>query len=125
MMAVSLLLWIQNCFADPGWLQPRTIFPQHTIIGEDPTATFDAEQPVESQMVHYDNITEELVGDRGSSASTLARLELQQNKFNYQRQLITEARNRLNNGAGYMPTAGTGGTEMHPLIDQQSAGYQP
>jgi len=132
MMAVSLLLWIQNCFADPGWLQPRTIYPQHTIIGEDPTAAFDAEQPVESQMVHYDNITEELVGDRGSSmgqGSTLARLELEQNKFNYQRQLITEARNRLNNSgcfggspaSGYA-TAGTGGTELQPLMNPMDFG---
>lgn len=125
MMAVSLLLWIQNCFADPGWLQPRTIYPQHKVIGEDPTAAFDAEQPVESQMVHYDNITEELVGDRGSSgtSNTLARLELEQNKFNYQRQLITEARNRLNQGgmaafqAGGFATAGTGGTELQPLMN--------
>merc|ERR1719265_1318098 len=91
MMAVSLLLWMQNCLADPGWLTPRTIFPQHKMIGEDPTISFDAEQPVESQMVHYDSIAEQLVADRGSSASATAlrRLELEQNKFNYQRQLIT------------------------------------
>ena len=66
------------------------------------------------------------MGDRGASANNLARLELEQNKFNYQRQLITEARNRLNNSggcfgpvsgglAGGYATAGTGGTELQPL----------
>lgn len=122
MMSTTLLLWALNCFADPGWLQPRTIYPQHKLIGDDPTAAFDADQPVESQMVHYDNITDELVGDRGPSATTLARLELEQNKLNYQRQLITEARNRLNNGQGFVQppgyvTAGTGGTELQPLMN--------
>jgi hypothetical protein len=126
LMTSSLVLWVLNCLSDPGWLQPRTIYPQLTLIGEDPEAAFDAEQPVESQMVHYDNITEELVGDRGSSGNTLARLELEQNKFNYQRQLITEARNRLNNGGGFVATAGTGGTEMQPLMNPEYGdGYQP
>jgi len=133
LMSLSLLLWIVNCFADPGWLTPRTIYPQHKVIGEDPTASFDAEQPVESQMVHYDNITEELVADRGSSDSNLARLELEQNKFNYQRQLITEARNRLNmggnvfaglGGANGYATAGTGGTELQPLMNPLEFGPQ-
>jgi len=124
LISISLALWAQNCFADPGWLTPRTIFPQHTLIGQDPSAAFDAEQPVESQMVHYENIHEDIMGDSGGS--NLARLELEQTKFNYQRQLITEARNRLNNGgcfaggalaaAGYA-TAGTGGTELQPLMN--------
>ena len=57
----------QNCFSDPGWLQPRTIYPQHRIIGDDPTTAFDAAQPVESQMVHYNNLTEDNVG--GSNAN--------------------------------------------------------
>mmetsp|Transcript_129542 Transcript_129542/g.242351 ORF Transcript_129542/g.242351 Transcript_129542/m.242351 type:complete len:741 (+) Transcript_129542:75-2297(+) len=126
LMIVSLAFWGQNCLADPGWLQPRTIFPQHTLIGDDPTRTFDAEQPVESQMVHYDNLTEELVGDQGSSSSDLARLELEQNKFNYQRQLIAEARKRLNDGSGCCvpayATAGTGGTELQPLMHPTDMG---
>jgi len=126
MMAVTLLLWTQNCFADPGWLQPRTIFPQHRIIGDDPTRAFDADQPVESQMVHYDNLTDDIVN--GAEASELAKLELEQNKFNYQRQLITEARKRIDESAPFcgvpgFSSAGTGGTEVQSSANQADAAY--
>jgi len=110
LMGGSLLLWVQNCFADPGWIQPRTIFPQNHLIGEDPTKTFDAEQPVESQMVHHDSMFQELLAS--SPSSELARMELEQNKFNYQRQLITEARKRLEDGSLGAMAPG----EMQPLI---------
>lgn len=132
LMALTLLLWSQNCFSDPGWLQPQTIFPQHRQIGEDPTEAFDADQPIESQMVHNEHIMEEIDGESGLCG--LTKLELEQKKFNYQRQLITEAQNRLNNsgcfagGSGGYATAGTGGTELQPLmspLDYGGSGMAP
>jgi len=112
LMALTLLLWAHNCFADPGWIQPRTIFGQGRLIGDDPSAAFDADQPVESQMAHQDDITEELELERSGSDSyradgELARLEGEQNKFNYQRQLLSEARKRLRQ---------EGGAELQPLM---------
>jgi hypothetical protein len=122
LMALMLLLWVQNCFSDPGWVRPRTILPQHRLIGEDPTRAFDADQPVESQMVHYDSLTEDLFAD--PETAELARLELEQNKYNYQRQLITEARKRIHESGllhlGY-PSAGTGGTELQPWMNPADA----
>lgn len=125
LMGGSLVLWVQNCFADPGWLRPRTIHPQDRLIGDDPARAFDAEQPVESQMVHYDSLSKELAGELGGGPGHhLTRMELEQNKFNFQRQLITEARKRLDDGDGVCcngtngnppyVTAGTGGTELQP-----------
>merc|ERR1719203_1136024 len=104
-MALTLLSWAHNCLTDPGWIQPQTIFGQGRLVGDDPMAAFDAEQPVESQMVHHDSVAEELelVRSAGPSerssvssraAGALARLEGEQNKFNYQRQLLSEARKR-------------------------------
>lgn len=124
LMAGSLVLWVQNCFADPGWIRPQTIFPQHRIIGEDPSRSFDVEQPVESQMVHNDNLGQELHADQGSCWN-LERMELEQNKYNYQQQLITKARKRLDEsmGSSFM-AAGTGGTELQPLMNNGDTGMQ-
>lgn len=128
LICLSLILWVQNCFADPGWITPQTIFPQHHLIGDDPTTGFDADQPVESQMAHCDSISQELVGDEEAysiKAGNLARLELEQNKFNYQRQLIAKAKHRLDEnglrarGSGNLVAAGTGGTELQPLMTPQ------
>lgn len=52
-------------------------------------AGFDAEQPVESQMAHYDSLAASIAAASGDG--TLAHMELEQNKLNYQRQLITQA----------------------------------
>lgn len=112
LMGASLVLWVLNCFADPGWIQPQTIFSQHRIIGDDPTQSFDVDQPVESQMVHYDGLGQELIEDQGD-AETLERMELEQNKYNYQRQLITEARKRLDDSDGQNAWA-----ELQPLMGQ-------
>lgn len=62
-VCATLLLWVQNCFADPGWMQPKTIYPQDHMIGDDPLKAFDAEQPVESQMVHHNSIRQDLIDD--------------------------------------------------------------
>merc|ERR1719296_130281 len=82
---LSLVLWVENCFADPGWIRPRTIYPQHHLLGSDPTAGFDAEQPVESQMAHHDALAQDLHGIPSGDAS-LVKMEMEQNKLNYQRQ---------------------------------------
>jgi len=119
LMGITLLLWVQNCFADPGWIQPRTIWPQHHLIGEDPAMAFDAEQPVESQMVYNDSISTDLVASQGH----LARMQLEQNKFNYQRQLIAEARKRLDDSNGGM--GGPGGMELQPLMGGMDGISQP
>jgi len=86
LMAATLLLWARAYRADPGWLTPQTVLPQARVAA---LVNFDTEQPVESQMAH--------VVDRGPSVDTddLVRLELEQTKYNYQRQLLTAARRRL------------------------------
>ncbi|CAJ1359526.1 unnamed protein product [Effrenium voratum] len=113
LMGVSLLFWVQNCYADPGWLMPRTVYPQHFLLGEDPSQAFDAEQPVESQMVHCDAVMQDLgEGERRE----LMKLEMEQNKYNYQRQLIREARKRLEEGCGLDPSSPAVGAELQPLI---------
>jgi len=111
LMGASLMLWVQNCSADPGWLQPRTIHPQDHFLGEDPACAFDAEQPVESQMAHFDNLAQDWV----SQAHQLARMEFEQNKFNYQRQIISEARKRLSESGCCGKVGGTT-TELQPLM---------
>jgi len=129
MMGGSLALWVKACWSDPGWIGPKTILPQHKRIGRDPILTFDADQPVESQMIHAEENEELDHGSCESMTDELARLELEQNKFNYQRQLITEARRKLdetggfNGGPGYVLTgAGTGGTELQPLMNEMDLG---
>lgn len=124
---VSLGLWLQACLADPGWLSAQTIFPQHRRIGADPVANFDARQPVESQMVfNVGGGNPDLDGCSGGGE--LARLETEQNKFNYQRQLIQEARRRLDSGcandraSSAYATAGTGETELQPLMNAMDLG---
>jgi len=113
-MGLTLLLWVQNCFADPGWLQPRTIYPQHHLVGDDPTRAFDAEQPVESQMVHYDSLLKDI--EVGSSQADLMRMEMEQNKYNYQRQLISQARKQLEEGCGFGADSPASGAELQPLM---------
>merc|ERR1719401_1130234 len=114
--------------SDPGWLAAQTILPQGRRRGGAPTAplvdAFDAAQPVESQMAQ--------VVDRGPSVeeSDLAKLELEQSKYNYQRQLLMAARRRLEeNGlcgggpggfAGGRPLGGS--AEMQPLMDARHGG---
>lgn len=114
LMGVTLLLWVQNCYSDPGWLQPQTIFPQYFLMGDDPTRCFDLQQPVESQMVHCDSIMQDFQGDRRE----LVKLEMEQNKYNYQRQLIREAQNRLDEGCGMTgaQSPALSGAELQPLI---------
>mmetsp|Transcript_63976 Transcript_63976/g.177506 ORF Transcript_63976/g.177506 Transcript_63976/m.177506 type:complete len:713 (-) Transcript_63976:249-2387(-) len=117
LMGVSLLLWVQNCSADPGWIQPRTIHPQSHIIGSDPAGTFDAEQPVESQMVHYDSLAQDLVNEEAlHNHQDLAQMEFEQNKFNYQRQIISEARKRLSEAGCCNSSTKAGGAELQPLM---------
>lgn len=121
LMGGSLVLWVQNCFADPGWIRPQTIFPQHRIIGDDPSRHFDVDQPVESQMAHADSLGMYLTGAQQNSSTNLARLELEQNKYNYQRQLITEARRRLDEGFESVDQGllvGPCGAEMQPLMNE-------
>jgi len=116
---LSLVLWVENCFADPGWIRPRTIYPQHHLLGSDPTAGFDAEQPVESQMAHHDALAQDLHGIPSGDAS-LVKMEMEQNKLNYQRQLITQAKKRLSESAPARPAAGGYGEEAQPLMDSRA-----
>lgn len=120
LMTISMVLWWENCFSDPGWLQPQTIFPQHNMIGDDPTRTFDAEQPVESQMVHQESISGNVTDDPNDHPSArVTSLEMTQSRLCFQRQLITKARRRLDDdpccGAAnmYRPL---NTTETQPLI---------
>eukprot|EP00929_Paragymnodinium_shiwhaense_P041720 TRINITY_DN21665_c0_g1_i1.p1 TRINITY_DN21665_c0_g1~~TRINITY_DN21665_c0_g1_i1.p1 ORF type:complete len:721 (+),score=135.23 TRINITY_DN21665_c0_g1_i1:82-2244(+) len=126
-MAGSLMLWIQNCFADPGWLQSQTIYAQDRLIGPDPWQAFDASQPVESQMLHYDRIGQELADSEQADVQfgQLEQLELEQVKFNYQRQLITEARKRnFTDGMCAFSSAANpvSGAECQPLIGTNGSG---
>jgi len=129
-MALSLTIWVNACLANPGWMSNKTIVPQHSRIERDPSRGFDASQPVESQMVNVLDDPSLDDEEEGVEQSELARLESEQAKYNYQRQLITEARRRLDHGSACcgVPVAGTGGTdpiELQPLMnystDQSSA----
>lgn len=106
LMAITIVLWTHCCWSDPGWLGIRTIRSQHNRFDHDGSGGFDAMQPVESQMLQA------VEDDDWSDFATpeLARLEVEQNKFNYQRQLITEARRRLDNPEY------AGGTELQSLL---------
>jgi len=100
LMGLSLLLWVQCLYSDPGWLQPRTINSQSHLLGKDPARTFDVDQPIESQMAHCDNVLQKFISTCDGEAPQLMKLELEQNKYNYQRQLLREARKRLEEGCG-------------------------
>ena len=54
---------------------PRTIFPQYQMMSETPTRCFELDQPVESQMVHCEDVMRELGESRD-----LMKLEMEQNK---------------------------------------------
>mmetsp|Transcript_7817 Transcript_7817/g.18068 ORF Transcript_7817/g.18068 Transcript_7817/m.18068 type:complete len:681 (+) Transcript_7817:69-2111(+) len=116
LMGLSLLLWVQNCFADPGWLQPRTIHSQQHLLGNDPARTFDADQPIESQMAHCDSLLQDLAGE--GDAPEVMKLEMEQNKYNYQRQLLREARKRLEEGCGMGDPRSPALGELQPLMAQ-------
>eukprot|EP00928_Gymnodinium_smaydae_P008354 TRINITY_DN13040_c0_g1_i1.p1 TRINITY_DN13040_c0_g1~~TRINITY_DN13040_c0_g1_i1.p1 ORF type:complete len:730 (-),score=157.92 TRINITY_DN13040_c0_g1_i1:131-2293(-) len=125
LMIGTTLLWCKNCFADPGWLRKRTIYEQQHLIGEE----FDAEQPVESQMAHHDAFSQEIIADRAELEGVqldghLERLELEQNKYNYQRQLIKEASKRLANGEDAIPQLHAQGGELQPLVTPDPAARQ-
>lgn len=100
---LSFVLWIWNYVGDPGWLTPPSIFPQSTLIGPDARRTFDAMQPVESQMVHR----AELIHDRDGEEDLedLAWMENEQTKYNYQRQLISQANQRVEEDWSFPPPA--------------------
>ena len=100
LMGLSLLLWVQCLFSDPGWLQPRTIHAQNRLLGDDPARTFDVEQPIESQMAHCDSVLQHLTWTCDGEIPQVKKLELEQNKYNYQHHLLQEARKRLNEGCG-------------------------
>ncbi|CAE7567415.1 Ank3, partial [Symbiodinium microadriaticum] len=118
LMGLSLLLWVQCLFSDPGWLQPRTIPSQSHLLGRDPARTFDVDQPIESQMAHCDSLLQKLslAGDGDGEAVELRKLELEQNKYNYQRQLLREARRRLEEACGLGNARSPAAGEMQPLI---------
>ena len=90
LMGLSLLLWLRCLFSDPGWLQPRTLPSQSHLLGKDPVRTFDVDQPIESQMAHCDSVLQELCSTGDGDALEVRKLELEQNKYNYQRQLLRD-----------------------------------
>ncbi|CAE6933013.1 GAPC1, partial [Symbiodinium sp. KB8] len=116
LMGLSLLLWVQCLFSDPGWLQPRTIPSQSHLLGRDPARTFDVDQPIESQMAHCDSLLQKLTLAGDGEAVELRKLELEQNKYNYQRQLLREARRRLEEACGLGNARSPAAGEMQPLI---------
>jgi hypothetical protein len=118
LMGSSLGLWVVACRANPGWLAEATVKPQKEDCS---SYAFDADQPVESQMVHVDGkgITEQ--------ADLLARLELEQSKHNYQRQLLTAARRKLEDGsaADRRPTDVPATPNPHLVARGNAAELQP
>ena len=112
LMGLSLLLWVQCLFSDPGWLQPRTIHSQSHLLGIDPARTFDVDHPIESQMAHCDSVLQTLTTAFGEAPEVM-KLELEQNKYNYQRQLLRQARKRLEEGSDPRSPASN---ELQPLI---------
>eukprot|EP00406_Dinophysis_acuminata_P069523 CAMPEP_0179286504 /NCGR_PEP_ID=MMETSP0797-20121207/39778_1 /TAXON_ID=47934 /ORGANISM="Dinophysis acuminata, Strain DAEP01" /LENGTH=769 /DNA_ID=CAMNT_0020995395 /DNA_START=1 /DNA_END=2311 /DNA_ORIENTATION=- len=116
LMGVSLCLWYVACRADPGWLAEQTVLAQDRgPDGSDRLSahTFDAEQPIESQMLHTDDAS--CLGPDG-----IERLELEQNKYNFQRQLLVAARRRLEDGGrsdGAGGATARGAAELQPLMD--------
>ncbi|OLP77789.1 Glyceraldehyde-3-phosphate dehydrogenase [Symbiodinium microadriaticum] len=101
LMGLSLLLWVQCLFSDPG---------------RDPARTFDVDQPIESQMAHCDSLLQKLTLAGDGEAVELRKLELEQNKYNYQRQLLREARRRLEEACGLGNARSPAAGEMQPLI---------
>ena len=116
LMGLSLLLWVQCLFSDPGWLQPRTINSQKHLLGKDPAGTFDVDQPIESQMAHCDSVLQKLSLACDGDVPQVTKLELEQNKFNYQRHLLQEARKRLKEGCGCSDPRSPALGESQPLI---------
>ncbi|CAE7376426.1 akr1, partial [Symbiodinium pilosum] len=116
LMGLSLLLWVQCCFSDPGCLRPPTIHPQHHLLGNDPEKTFDVEQPIESQMAHCDSVLQQLTLTCNGKDSEVIKLELQQNMYNYQRQVLREARKQLERRCGMGDPRSPAKGELQPLI---------
>lgn len=116
LLITVMSIWFKACMSDPGWMTKKTIVKQHSRISESHEEQgFDALQPVESQMVR--DLSEDPLDNEGTE---LARLEVEQTKFNYQRQLILEARRRLNEtdaSCCVAPVVATGaGAELQPLM---------
>ncbi|OLQ01730.1 Ankyrin-3 [Symbiodinium microadriaticum] len=120
LMGLSLLLWVRCLFSDPGWLQPRTIQSQTHLLGKDPAGTFDVDQPIESQMAHCDSLLQQLTCTCDGEVPQLTKLELEQNKYNYQRHLLQEARKRLKEGCGLSDPRSPALGESQPLIASSS-----
>lgn len=105
LMGAALVLWVQNCLADPGWIQAPPIFSQSDRIGDELGSVFDVSQPIESQMAQQEfcfTDGSDMDGSPSVSRSPgsngvgrLEHLELEQNLCNYRRQLLTKAQKRL------------------------------
>ncbi|CAE7217438.1 unnamed protein product [Symbiodinium sp. CCMP2592] len=122
LVGLSLLLWVQCLFSDPGWLQPRTINSQKRLLGKDPAGTFDADQPIESQMAHCDSVLQKLSLACDGEVPQATKLELEQNKYNYQRHLLQAARKRLKEGCGCGDPRSPALGESQPLIPSKLDG---
>jgi len=125
MALLAVWLWAWNYSTDPGWMQPNTILPQDHLIGDANETAFDAEQPVESQLARVDEAKQSLAAEGGERCGNLMRMELEQNSYNYQRHLLTEAQKRLGSGsagsagggaAGYSNSATGPRSELQPLM---------
>ncbi|CAE7750645.1 osm1, partial [Symbiodinium necroappetens] len=116
LMGLSLLLWVQRLFSDPGWLQPRTIHSQSHLLGDDPARTFDTDQPIESQMAHCESLLQQLTWTCEGEVPQVTKLELEQNKYNFQRHLLQEARKRLKESCGLGDPRSPALGESQPLI---------
>jgi len=86
---IMMVLWTVTATANPGWLSPPTILSQADRIGPRPEESFDALQPVESQMVHRP-LTDNTV-------QRLHKLESELQKFDFQRHILLEATRVLKN----------------------------
>jgi len=92
---LMIILWFMTALANPGWLSPQTILSQDDRIGPCPEESFDAMQPIESQMVHAQQgwgrpLTE-------TSVQRLQKLERDLQKFDFQRHILLEATRMLKN----------------------------
>lgn len=118
LIAATMFIWRSAVRSDPGWLTERTIFPQGEDVSfDDPSGAYDMDIPVESQLAGVHN-----KGYHEASTS-LTRLELEQAKYSYQRQLINKARQKLQD-EGFCGTLteerSVRGVELVPLMDLQA-----
>lgn len=92
-MGLVGVFWYLCKIADAGWLTEQTIWPQTEFVGRDPQGGFDYVTPVESQMAYHDLMQEEICEICGDDE--LGRLEFQQQKLNYKRSIVAQAKRRL------------------------------